>query len=242
MQIKCASKGERQTKQDNVIKNIKRRAMNIRINKYFSVKLSKNFSDEDGLFKFIKEKAYLDDECALYDFQGNESSHAIIRFYTPSGLTLKHLTLGSYGDLNSLDITGEIKLQLSKALKNAIGAFGIETSLMVINLVVMEFSQDEGIDFCEALFGTEFYTEDLYGRKRWSRSDDGLFNRAEFTKIFGVIGLIKKQRNSLASDYLYVFLINPTHKGKLSSVNLSRLFPDIKVIFHDTYIQKNFGI
>lgn len=184
----------------------------------------------------------MNDECALYDFQGNENSHAIIEFYSPSNIILEHLTLSLHGDLNVLAITGEIKFQLSKALENAIGAFGVETSLVVINLVVMEFSQGEEIDICEALFGTEFYTEDLYGRKRWSRSDDGLFNRTEFKKIFGVIGLIKKQRNYLASDYSYVFLINPTHKSMLSSVNLSGLFPGIKVIFRGTFIENSFGI
>ena len=239
IQIKSPSKGKRENKTDKLIEDLRRETAKITTKKFFSVRTSRDFSDKNSLPKFIKEKANSSVDNVIYNFPSDKNVQVEVEFYFPLNVPLEHLTLGEYGDLTANEVTGERTVQLKHALKNASGAFDNKTNSKVLNIVVMEVPKGDEIDFCNAIFGTEYYIDDSSSANvKWERHNDGFFKNDECgSKIFGVITLTKKERDSLASSYFHVFSVNPAFEKLLSNIDMSKLLPDIKINFYDTFVE-----
>jgi len=194
IQMKDLTKLERENRQDKVIQQIKRAAKEIKVGKYFSCALSDHFKESclPELIGFIKDKADSVVEGESLLFTGKSKQKVKIEFWSPGRIALSELTLGYAGDLEVVEITGLAKEQIKQSLLNAVGAFNWEVDQININLIVMEADNQEDIDICDALFGTENIL-DTKSPLGWSREDDGLFSESDFSrKVAGVIAMKRK--------------------------------------------------
>lgn len=195
LQMKDLSRLERENRQDKIIQQVKNAAKEIKVGKFFSCSLSDDFK-EGGLpelVTFIKDKAASAVEGEGFLFEGKNDQKAEIKFWPAEKIALSELTLGNAGDLEILEITGLAKDQIKQSMLNAAGAFTWETDQRNIDLIVMEADNKEDIDICDALFGTEYeiFHENSHS---WSRKDDGVFGKSDFSKKVAGIIAIKRRR------------------------------------------------
>ena len=194
IQMKDLSKLERENRQNKMIQQITRAAKEIKVGKYFSCLLSDDFKEDcmPELINFIKDKAASAAEGESFVFTGKNNQKAEIEFWSAVKIALSELTLGCAGDLEMVELTGLAKEQIKQSLLNAAGAFNLEVVPQNINLIVMEADNKEDIDICDALFGTEYEITSKNSHS-WSRKDDGLFGKSEFSKkVAGVIAMKRK--------------------------------------------------
>lgn len=195
IQMKDLAKLERENRQDKIIRQIKMAAKEIQVGRFFSCKLSDGFKESclSKLIDFIKDKAVSAAEEEKFLFIGENNQRADIEFWSPGKISLSELTLGDAGDLEIVEITGQIRKQIEGSLLNAVRAFNWEVNQKNINLIAMEADNKEDIDICDALFGTE---HEIIGKDShsWSRKDDGLFSQPDFSnKVAGVIAIKRKR-------------------------------------------------
>jgi hypothetical protein len=160
---------------------------------------------------------------------------AVISFTTPTDTTLQNLTLGIFGDLGVSDITGLDKGQIKSAFRKAAKGFQAPTTHQLINLIVAESlnPRKNAIDFCEALYGTEFFTA-----KGWSRYSDGLFSHIPFSQNTGGVIAIFRNSGELTSTYSKALCVNPEHVSLIEPI--SKLIKTDRVIYPSTYIEDGF--
>lgn len=198
IQMKDLSNLERENRQDKVIQKIKEKAKEIKVGKFFSCMLADDFKEDclPQFINFIKNKATPAAEDETFFFTGKNNQKAEIKFWSEGKGTLSELTLGYAGDLEVVGTTGLAKDQIKQSLRNAVGAFDWEVAQRNINLIVMEADNQEDIDICEALFGTEY--EIIGGDKQsWGRKNDGLFGKTDFSKkVAGVIAIKRKKERT----------------------------------------------
>ena len=204
IQMKDLSKLERENRQDNMIKQIKREVSEIKVGKFFGCLLSDNFKESclPELINFIKDKAVSAVEGDSLIFTGKNNQKAEIEFWSAGKITLSELTLGVAGDLEIIEMPGLAREQIKQSLLNAVGAFDWEADRRNINLIVIEADSKEDIDIYDALFGTEY---EIIGKDNhsWSRKDDGLFGKPDFSKhVAGVIA-IKKRRERVNENEIF---------------------------------------
>jgi hypothetical protein len=198
IQMKDLSKLERENRQDKLIQKIKEKVKAIKVGKFFSCMLSDDFKEGclPELINFLKDKATSAGEGESFFFTSENSQKAKIEFWSPTNVDLLHLTLGMAGDMVAVELTGQTKEQIKQSLLNAAGAFNWEVDQRNINLIVMEADNKEDIDICDAVFGTEY---EIIGKDShtWSRKDDGLFGKPDFSKkVAGVIVIKRKREQS----------------------------------------------
>ncbi|MEW6409707.1 MAG: hypothetical protein AB1488_06300 [Nitrospirota bacterium] len=233
IQIKDLSKLERENRQDKLIQQIKAKAKEIKVGRFFSCILSDDFKEDylPELIDFMKDKAASADEGKSFLFTGQKNQKVKIEFWSPGKIALSELTLGYAGDLEILEITGLSKEQIKQSLINAAGAFNWEADKSNINLTVMEADNKEDIDICDALFGTEFEIIDSE-KQTWSRKNDGLLNECDFRKkVAGVIAIKRKEKWRPVSDYNMILYMNNSFKHLLSDI--TKLFNFDMVVYNN---------
>lgn len=194
LQIKKSSKPKRENRQEKMIRKIEEAAKQIKVVKFFSCQLSDNFKEDclKELITFISDKAVSAPEEESFHFAGKNNEKAKITFWSQGSAALSELTLGSSGDPDTVEITGQAGQQIKESLFKAAGAFTWEANERNINLIVIEADNKRDINICNALFGTEY--ELFIGNKQsWSRKNDGFFADAEASrKVVGVIATKRK--------------------------------------------------
>lgn len=194
IQIKDLAKLERENRQEKMIQQIKSAAKEIKVGKFFSCTLSNDFKEDwvPELVKFIKDKAVSAAEGKSLTFTDKNNQKAEIKFWSARNIALSELSLGLAGDLEVVERTGLTKEQIKQSLLNAAGAFNWEVDERNINLIVVEADNEEDIDVCDAIFGTECEIISKYSPS-WGRKDDGLFGKPDFSKkVAGVIAMKRK--------------------------------------------------
>jgi hypothetical protein len=195
IQMKDLSKLERENRQERLIQTIKEKSKEIKVGKFFSCIMSDDFKEDrvPELIDFMKDKAASAGEGESFLFAGDNNQRTDIKSWLPAKIELFELTLGYAGDLEILEITGLVREQIKQSLLNAVGAFNWGVDESNINLVAMEADNKEDIDICDALFGTEY---EIIGRDKqsWSRKDDGLFGKPDFSKKVAGIIVIKRKK------------------------------------------------
>jgi hypothetical protein len=195
IQMKDLAKLERENRQDRLIQQIKAKAKEIKVGRFFSCMLADDFKEDCllELIDFMKYKAASADEGESILFTSQNNQKVKIEFWSAGKIALSELTLGYAGDLEVLEITGLAKTQIKQSLINASGAFTWGVDKSNISLIVMEADNKEDIDICDALFGTE-HEIIVGGTQTWSRKNDGLFNECDFSKkVAGVIAIKRKR-------------------------------------------------
>jgi len=197
IQMKDLDKLKRENRQDKIIQKIKGAVKDIKIGKFFSCMLSDDFKEGclPELISFIKDRVASAAEEESFLFTGMKNQKAEIKFWSPQSLELSELTLGSAGDLEIVEITGQAKEQIKGSLLNAVCAFKWDVDQKNINLIVMEADNKEDIDICDALFGTEYeILNSNVSQLGWHRKNDGLFGEPNFSKkVSGVIAIKRKR-------------------------------------------------
>ncbi len=194
IQMKDLSKLARENRQEKMIQDIKEAAKQIKVGKFYSCKLSDDFTKGclTELIKFMNDKAVFALEEESFLFTGKNNEKAEVKFWFPGKVALSQLTLGYAGDLEVVKITGLARDQIKGSLRKAVEAFDWDVDQRNINLIVMEADNKEDIDICEAVFGTEY---ELFAvdKHSWCRKNDGLFNNSDFSaKVAGVIAMKRK--------------------------------------------------
>lgn len=201
IQMKDLEKLERENRQFKIIQQIKRAAKEIKVGKFFSCGVSDDFKEDymPELINFIKNKAVSAREEEMFLFKGKNNQKAEVKFWSSAKTELSELTLGLAGDSEMLNITGLSRDQIKGSLRNAVKAFSWEVDPQNINLIVMEADYKEDIDICDALFGTEY---EIINNHSWSRKDDGLFGKSDFSKkVAGVVAMKRKsEKRKLSSE------------------------------------------
>jgi hypothetical protein len=194
IQMKDLSKLARENIQRKTMDRVQKEAMQIKIGRFFSCRLSDDFREDSvaELIKFMSDKATSAAEQKTLLYTGKRGEQAEVEFWSPKKLILSELTLGSAGDLEVLDLTALARDQIKGSLRKAVRAFNWDSGQRNMNLIVMEADGKEDIDICDAVFGTEY--EILGGgRHSWSRNSDGLFDDPAFlSKVAGVIAVKRK--------------------------------------------------
>lgn len=216
IQIKNLAEPERDNRLNKMMQDLKRFASEIHIGKFFSCTLSPNFFEEDlqGLKQFLSQKAPIAREGQEYAFPSEGGgSVAKILFWSPLESSISKLTMGVWGDMEVVNVTGLSADQIKKALTKSSAAFEWVTDKDNINIVAIEADKYEDIDVCDALFGTEYelFHPDEHGgiHHGWSRKKNGLFrNEAISEKIAGVIALRSKDKASPVTEYTKIFYAN----------------------------------
>lgn len=230
IQIKRFSDLERENRQGKIIENIQRGCKDIKSNMFFDLDLSEDFKEEDvsGLLNFFA-KEVKKANVELY-FPNATCPKAIVKFWQSSNITLTNLSLGSYGDMDIVDTTGQDKLQIRSSLLNATGAFTWDVDHCNLNFIAVDMRQKIDIDICDAVFGTEF---DYFQESRhcWHRSKDGCFHQQNFSnKIAGIIAM-KRKVDEPVSDYNLMLLVNESFKDHIE--NMKKLIPFNKIIYQN---------
>lgn len=211
IQIKRFSQLKFRNIQNKIYDEIENRINSIKIPKFIDLQISTNFdnSDIESLIKLIGENAHSDDE-KKYIFNGE--GNAEFYFRKPNQLKLNYLTFGMIGDIGAIKITGLARDQIKSSMLKAIGAFKDDCSKKNLNFIVAESdgSSHDVIDLCEALYGTEYITFDqVSGKVRLHRDNDGLYNENEFTKKIAGVIVIRRKHHALVDDYWHVVCSNP---------------------------------
>jgi ABC-type metal ion transport system substrate-binding protein len=144
-------------------------------------------------------------------------------FWPPLELPISELTMGLWGDMEVVNITGLSADQIKKAVTKSSAAFEWETDTENINIVAMEADKYDDIDVCDALFGTEYelsYPDGHGGiHHGWSRKKDGLFlDETISQRITGVIALRSKDKASPVTEYTKIFYANESQLASIHEV------------------------
>lgn len=231
VQIKRFSLLKHQNVQNKIYSEIKREICSIKISKFINIQISASFAESDvkPFLSFVREKIdSLDNSNNQYISNGKCKA----KFSFMKSNKISHLTIGGFGDVSAVDITGVGRDQIRESLLNAAKAFYKEIGLQGnINLIVAEMgnSSPDEIDLCEALYGTEYYKSGQLSKTFLTfRNNDGLFNNSDFEKkVAGVIAISKKN-NKLIDVFSYVLCCNPCQKDYIELVK--NLIPIDKVI------------
>ncbi len=238
IQMKKLSMTARENRQSNAVKQVKRLAQDIKVNKFFWCSLSENFdfADVKPLIDFISTIAVhiIDDKKYLYP----SPSHikAEVTFWKPQKALFEFLTLGGSGDLNVVNVTGDDRIQIRSSLTNAAGAFDWDIDERNINLIAMEIGNANHhlIDVGEAVFGDEVFIFGANGSQTWGRDNNGFFNDPNFhSKVAGVIALQRKEHLPLSRYNKFLFL-NEMYRDRLEQLNLVMDF--YRIIFFNELI------
>lgn len=125
IQMKKLSESERENKQRKLIDSIKRSFKNITIGKFVSLSLSEDFNSKDAnLFSsFLRESVETLPDNTDLQFPPTGSPKIVYSLYPPNKIELQHLTVGTSGNLEWIETTGEAEQQVKNSLSKAIGAF-----------------------------------------------------------------------------------------------------------------------
>jgi len=121
LQMKKLSKLARENRQNTIVRQIKTAVQKINIGMFFGFDLSEQFCEGDipDFVDFIAEHAEESIENKEYFFPNNEKPKAKVSFYPPNKSKISSLTLGNYGDMNMVEVTGLAKSQIKQSLINA---------------------------------------------------------------------------------------------------------------------------
>jgi len=207
VQMKKLSTLERENRQDKIIQQIKRETTRINIGKFFSIKLSENFTEADvaGFLKFLEKSANNSEEGVEYVFPDTNQRKAIVEFWSPKNVKPPHLTLRISSDADIVEITGSADNQIRGSLLNAAGAFKWNVDEKNINLVVMDAYRYHDRNICNAVFGTEFLILNSNNPNIFfNRNNDGFFQQCEFSnRVAGVIAMRRKAKEPISDCYFF---------------------------------------
>lgn len=228
VQVKRLSNIERENRQNKIVDKIKNAAKEIEIGMFFGCYFSDQFSEDDiaDITNFISECAKQSIEGKEYYFPNDEHPKARVEFWFPNKSAIPSLTLGMYGDMDIVEVTGLAKNQIKQSLINAASAFDWDIDQNTLNLVVIDADKKNDIDLCDAVFGTEFEIHSG-GRFSWSRGSDGFFNEPGFSnKVAGVITLKSKEWRPI-SQYLSMLFVNENFKDRINDLDNLLLFDKV---------------
>jgi len=238
IQMKKLSMNQKENRQSNAIKQIKRLAQDIKVNKFFWCNLSEHFdfADVKPLIDLISANAAysIDDQKYLYPSPSHIKAEVI--FWKPQKALFEFLTLGGSGDLDVVNVTGDAKIQIRSSLMNAAGAFDWDIDERNINLIAMEIDNANHhlIDVGEAVFGDEVFKFGANGSQTWDRDNNGFFNNLKFhSKVAGVIAVHRKEHLPLSKYNKYIF-VNEKYRDRLEQINLVMDFD--RIIFFNELI------
>lgn len=224
IQMKNLSVTERENRRSKDIKQIKKLAQDIKVNKFFWCNFSEDFNSSDvkPLINFITTIAAdsIDDKEYLYP--SPDHIKAEITFWEPKKTVFQHLTLGGSGGIEFVNVTGESSTQIRNSLNNAAGAFTWDTDNKNINLIAMEMgnASHHNIDVGEAVFGDEVFTYGTNGGQGWHRANNGFFNDPNFcSKVAGVIA-VKRKEHLPVTAYTKLLFINDRFKDMTEQISL----------------------
>ncbi|MBT2764594.1 hypothetical protein J7E85_26015 [Paenibacillus sp. ISL-20] len=210
IQMKKLSDSERENKQSKLIDSIKRSFEKITVGKFVSLSLSEDFNAGDAnlFLSFLSASIESLPDNTDLQFPPKGSPKIVFALYPPNKIELQHLTIGTSGNLEWIETTGEAEQQVKNSLSKAIGAFLWNNDEKNINIIAMEADRYDDIDISQAVFGTEkflFYTS---GSRAWTRDDDGFFNNPDHSpKICAVLAL-RRTGHTLISRYKKTLFIN----------------------------------
>lgn len=231
VQMKRLSDTERENRRSNHIKQIKKLAKDIKVNKFFWCDLSEDFNSSDvkPLVEYISKVAADSIKKKKYLYPSRKHIKAEVTFWEPQKAVFEHLTLYGSGQTNCINVTGESSTQIKSSLYNAAGAFEWDTDRKKINLVAMEIgnASHDSIDLGEAVFGGEAFTYSMNGKQGWYRANNGFFYDPDFSsKVAGVIALKRKEHLPL-SRYTKLLFINDSFKDMIDQLKLVMNFDRI---------------
>lgn len=234
IQVKRLSNLEKENRQNTIVRKIETAAQKIDIGMFFGCDLSEHFSENDipDLIDFIAEHAEQSVERKEYFFPNkNKKPKAKVYFWPSNKSKVSSLTLGNYGDMDMVEVTGLAKSQIKQSLINAARAFEWNVEQHTINLVAMDADHKRDIDLCDAVFGTEF--EKSCGNKNtWSRGNDGFFNLPDFSKKVAGVIVTKRKEPKLISDCFLMLFVNDKFKDRYPG-DLNNLLSFDKVIYYN---------
>ena len=197
----------------------------INIGKFFDCYVSEKFSEIDipEFIEFIAANAKKHIEGQEACFPNDKEQKAKVDFWSPNKSKISHLTLGAFGDMEAVNITGLAESQIKQSLEKASGAFTWDVDQFTINLVTIDADKHEDIDLCNAIFGTEFEMDRVTPDgvySSWSRKNDGFITLPNFTKkIAGIIVMRRNERGKPFSDYSFLLYINDIYKDRIDDLN-----------------------
>lgn len=224
IQIKRLSSSKRESMQGKVFNEINRQLKKINIDMRVDLQLSESFASENiqGLVDFIATKASLAKCGDYYEYNSSDSRPiANFKFQTSSGSNVGFLRLGSYGDMNMIEVTGHSQQQIKDSFENAFGAFRSVCSPKTINIIVAEvvspLMQVAGL--CEALYGTEIIQHDTrLTQSVLIRQSDGMFRSPLFLEKVAAVVVVSRKNHALISDYNQVLCVNSSHLNLMMSI------------------------
>lgn len=218
LQIKRLSALECENRQEKTYRKSKEQLENINIPLFISIFISEEFNEQDvtGLLDEIKRNASIENIEKTFQWPSNEKTIAEYEFILPNKITLCYLKLGIWGDINSIDITGQDANQIKGSLEKASKAINRNSDRANINLIVMGADDKEDTDIAEACFGTECYR--VRSGVEIFRENDGFFYDAQYSsKITGVIALRRREHRPISTCEKTLF-INPSFKEDIDSI------------------------
>ncbi|WP_372009208.1 hypothetical protein NBRC13296_28545 [Paenibacillus chitinolyticus] len=165
------SDSERENKQSKLIDSIKRSFEKITVGKFVSLSLSEDFNADDAnlFLSFLSESIESLPENTDLQFPPQGSPKIVFALYPPNKIELQHLTVGTSGNLEWIETTGEAQQQVKNSLSKAIGAFLWNSDEKNINIIAMEADRYDDIDISQAVFGTEKFLFYKNGSNAWTR-------------------------------------------------------------------------
>jgi hypothetical protein len=193
--------------------------LKIPIGLFFSYTISNDFDEKkdiEGFINFIQAKA---ENCEIekkyYHTEGKKIKGHVDFFC--ANKQLKNLTLASssYSDFDDngeelfVDITGHAKKQIFESLEKAAEAFKDQSkSDNIINLIAVDSDNQDDIDICDGVFGTEAIVmskDKIYS----TRLMDGYFKTSRFAKSVDGIIILRRKLKQPVSDYNCHLYLNP---------------------------------
>ena len=232
IQMKRLSLSERENRQEKIIKKIEESFENIEIGKFWGIRLSDSFNEDDiqGLVDFITTvvgvKKEIEDGEYCYKVRRQDSQYtfgcseedleetlATISIWQPQKSNLKNLTRGYGGDLGTVLI--DERPQIKGSLEKAAGAFTWDVSEEKINVIAMDAGFYEDIDIGMVVYGEELYFANF---KKWKRGDDGFFDDNEFSSKVAAVIALRRETEGLISGYRKHIFINERYKGMIEKI------------------------
>jgi hypothetical protein len=220
MQMKRLASLQAENRKERLLEHLARQASDLPIARFFECDLSVDFGDADlqALLEFVTQTAAVATEGTSYDFAPKGKPIARVQFWMPRSANVTRLTLGAGGDLEPIDITGQVADQLRSSVRNAASAFTHPTDPNNINLVVIESDKQKDIDVADACFGTEEELFSSNGVHSWTRQNDGLFEESMISSHVAAVIVLRRQRWKPISDYDVLLYINPAHLCSVSAI------------------------
>ncbi|MEK4045919.1 hypothetical protein NSU18_20000 [Paenibacillus sp. FSL H8-0048] len=220
IQMKKLSESERENKQRKLIDSIKRSFKNITIGKFVSLSLSEDFNSKDAnLFSsFLRESVETLPDNTDLQFPPTGSPKIVYSLYPPNKIELQHLTVGTSGNLEWIETTGEAEQQVKNSLSKAIGAFLWDSDEKNINIIAMEADRYDDIDISQAVFGTEKFLFYRNGSRAWTRHNDGFFNNPNHSQKICAVLALRRISHTLISRYKKTLFINERHLEMIDQV------------------------